>query len=55
MKVFKIHDAQCSDGGGRTKEASMLGMLMELLVIGFVLGLILVVAFVVRWFVHFAE
>jgi hypothetical protein len=33
----------------------MLETLGELLILGFIAGVILVVAFVVKWFIHFAE
>jgi hypothetical protein len=33
----------------------MLETLGELLILGFISGVILVVAFVVKWFIHFAE
>lgn len=33
----------------------MLEILGELLILGFIVGVILVVAFVVKWFIHFAE
>jgi hypothetical protein len=33
----------------------MLEILGGLLILGFIAGVILVVAFVVKWFIHFAE
>jgi hypothetical protein len=33
----------------------MVEMLMELLILGFITVMILLVAFVVKWFTHFAE
>jgi hypothetical protein len=33
----------------------MLEILGELLILGFIVGVMLVVAFVVKWFIHFAE
>jgi hypothetical protein len=37
------------------KEAEMLEILVELLILGFIVGVIVVVAFVMKWFIHFAE
>jgi len=33
----------------------MVETLGELMILGFIVGVILVVAFVVKWFIHFAE
>jgi hypothetical protein len=33
----------------------MIETLVELMILGFIAGVILVVAFVVKWFIHFAE
>ena len=33
----------------------MFEILIELMILGFIAGVILVVAFVMKWFIHFAE
>jgi len=39
----------------RKEKEAMVDTVIELMILGFIIGIILVVAFVIKWFIHFAE